>query len=313
MASEVIDALGVSFFLVLFAILIAGSVRKDCLDNYKTKKVVKVQDKRVVFCHCGTMIMVVIFGFLRMLSHRSYMEIEDITAGSSEDVQIAGFWEPLSWESRNRTQLPAYCTGEMNTDFWYDPTFQYTNNSCVQNFKTHHISGKMNSGLFVTTALGEPADKIRTARFIPEVERFVFGMQTAVHIRGIDTIDETMIYINGKKQPASIDEYGYLRFQIEDVLQDLGYSLDDRQDISEEDLVQHESTPDEYIGLTPHWRLTGIEIMVVNELSNIDHASHYFDFQTKNKINIRVNRYVHGITWSCLGPRLVEDILPLHL
>ena len=28
--------------------------------------------------------------------------------------------------------------------------------------------------------------RIRTARFIPEVERFVFGMQTAVHIRGID-------------------------------------------------------------------------------------------------------------------------------
>ena len=68
-----------------------------------------------------------------------------------------------------------------------------------------------------------------------------------------ETIDETMIYINGKKQPASIDEYGFLRFQIEDVLQDLGYSLDERQDISEEDLVQHESTPDEYIGLTPHW------------------------------------------------------------
>jgi len=283
--------------------------------HYSTVRQVIVQDVTISCTWYLLVFGIVIVGVYNILRNHQYCEVVEI---DERHYHSEFFWRSALWqENYDRHQNhpeddPPYCTGEINNDFWFAPHRKYIDNECIWWYERGDITGKASGKhLRATTSYGMwKHSKVQKAQITPFIEKLNMIMHFTVNIRDIEEVPETWMKVNGSwhklfdKDPPG--QTSFIQMYIEDMLAIAGMSLDDRNEGNNgtDGMID---APYPYNQQWPTYRLTGLQIRVLFDVSNMDHRKHLLDREVRNYITIEVDTLNSSTTWVCSGFRYLRN------
>jgi len=286
---------------------------RDVFHRYETVKVVVVEDARVKVTYLAIMIAIFLFCLWNLGANNGYCEIVPL---DSTNYAHNSFWSTKIWHDNNLLRRPQrYCedyTGPnaINTDFYYDQEWHYLDNTCIWEFRSKDLAYKTANGLAATTSFGmqdiQKGD-IYTALLVPFAELFEFQYSISVNLRKYkhqipklysqDFNGNWLEIGNGHSNETVYMINGDLKFKIKNLLRRANISLDDVNSYNKHDFKEHDGEP--------IYRLTGVNIKMLIEVSNYKFKKSHFDETLRARITPSIETNPEKVTWSCNGWKTV--------